>query len=184
VSAKAPKKPPVKKPAARRADEAPAKKAAPPAPSRRPDPGVRPAGSKGAPPRGSGRVAVPEPPVKKRKSPFSKAELARFRVQLRSLLDNRRSDKESREREALKSTGQDFSVDHMADYGSDNYEQEFTLGLLENDVETLRDINDALARIDEGTFGLCEECGEPIARARIKALPYARMCVECKMKEE
>ncbi len=86
--------------------------------------------------------------------------------------------------QALKGTGQDFSVDHMADYGSDNYEQEFTLGLIENEQEVLREIDAALDRIEDGTFGDCEVCGKKIQKARLKAIPYARLCLECKKKEE
>lgn len=130
-------------------------------------------------------VRVAEPPPRPRpKSPFGRKELEEFRGALLSLRSNRMGDKESREKEALKAAGQDVSVDHMADFGSDNYEQEFTLGLLEQDIETLRDINDALLRIRDGAFGLCEECEKPIRKARLKVLPYARLCVDCKSKEE
>jgi RNA polymerase-binding protein DksA len=139
-------------------------------------------------PRAAGRreavLAAPAKAAPKPKSPYGKKELATFRDALLALRSHRIGDKESREQEALKAAGQDVSVDHMADFGTDNYEQEFTLGILEQDVETLRDIHDALARIDEGTFGLCEECLEPVAKARLRALPYARLCVECKSKEE
>ena len=138
-----------------------------------------------APPKKPARRVPPPPPPKPRpKSPFAKKDLGQFRTSLLALRSHRLGDKESREKEALKAAGQDVSVDHMADFGTDNYEQEFTLGILEQDVETLQDINDALTRIQEGSFGLCEECEKPIARARLKALPYARLCVTCKTKEE
>ena len=127
---------------------------------------------------------APPKPAPRPKSPFAKKELDAFRGHLLALRNHRIGDKESREQEALKAAGQDVSVDHMADFGTDNYEQEFTLGSLEQDVETLRDIHDALGRIGEGSFGLCEECQKPIARARLKALPHARLCVDCKTKEE
>jgi DnaK suppressor protein len=126
----------------------------------------------------------PEKPKPKPKSPYDRKELHQFRLSLLGLRSHRIGDKESREQEALKAAGQDVSVDHMADFGTDNYEQEFTLGILEQDVETLRDIHDALGRIKDGSFGLCEECLKPIARARLRALPYARLCVDCKTKEE
>ncbi len=125
-----------------------------------------------------------EKPKPRPKSPFDRKELQQFRAALLGLRSHRIGDKESREQEALKAAGQDVSVDHMADFGTDNYEQEFTLGILEQDVETLRDINDALSRIADGSFGLCEECLKPVARARLRALPYARLCVDCKTKEE
>jgi RNA polymerase-binding transcription factor DksA len=68
---------------------------------------------------------------------------------------------------------------HMADVGTENYDQEFTLSLIENDQDTLGQIHDALVRIDAGTYGRCEECGEMIAKPRLQALPYTRHCIEC-----
>ena len=73
---------------------------------------------------------------------------------------------------------------HMADVGTENYDQEFTLSLIENEQETLDQIHDALARIDGGTFGRCEECHLPIAKPRLQALPYTRHCIECARKLE
>lgn len=73
---------------------------------------------------------------------------------------------------------------HMADIGSDNFEQEFSLNLLANEEKVLQEIDDAMDRIREGTFGKCEECGAEIPRVRLKALPYTRYCVECARKLE
>ena len=67
----------------------------------------------------------------------------------------------------------------MADVGTENYDQEFTLSLIENEQGTLEQIHDALARIDAGTFGACEECGGTIAKPRLQAIPYARHCIDC-----
>jgi len=94
------------------------------------------------------------------------------------------------EAQALRRSRQDASGDlsnmpiHMADIGSDNFEQEFTLGLIENEEEMLRDINDAIDRIEEGTFGKCEVCGKAIHRKRLKAIPHARLCIVCQRDEE
>jgi RNA polymerase-binding protein DksA len=71
---------------------------------------------------------------------------------------------------------------HPADLGTDNYEQEFTFSLLENQERTLEEIGEALARMERGTYGKCEECGGEIPRARLQALPYARHCVGCARK--
>jgi len=68
---------------------------------------------------------------------------------------------------------------HMADLGSDNFEQEFTLGLMEAEEGTLMQIEAALERIEEGTYGICEECGVKIPKKRLNALPFALMCVKC-----
>lgn len=73
---------------------------------------------------------------------------------------------------------------HLADIGTDNYEQEFTLGLLQNEEASLRDIDDALAKIEDGTYGECEMCEKKIPKARLKVVPHARLCVECQRKEE
>lgn len=76
------------------------------------------------------------------------------------------------------------SVDHMADTGSDSFEQEFNIGLIANEEELLREINDALLRIEDGTYGKCEACPEQVAAERIKAIPWARYCLECQRKDE
>jgi len=85
---------------------------------------------------------------------------------------------------ALRASEQDPSVDNMADYGTDNFEQDFTLGLMENVEAVLQEIDDALARIDEGTYGVCEGCSCNIPKARLKAIPYARFCVNCQSEME
>jgi len=68
---------------------------------------------------------------------------------------------------------------HMADAGSDNFEQEFALDLMDGEKKLLAEIDDAIGRIDEGTYGTCEGKGEPIPKARLKAIPWARYCVAC-----
>ena len=68
---------------------------------------------------------------------------------------------------------------HMADMGSDNFEQENTLGLMASERHLLMDIENALLRIEEGTYGICEGNGEPIRKARLKAIPWARYCLKC-----
>lgn len=68
---------------------------------------------------------------------------------------------------------------HMADLGSDNFEQENTLSLTANERRLLVEIEDALLRIEEGTYGICEGNGETIPEARLKAIPWARYCLKC-----
>jgi DnaK suppressor protein len=68
---------------------------------------------------------------------------------------------------------------HMADAGSDNFEQEFALDLMDSEKKMLVEINDALRRIDDGVFGVCEGNGESIPKARLNAIPWARFCVAC-----
>jgi RNA polymerase-binding transcription factor DksA len=73
---------------------------------------------------------------------------------------------------------------HMPDIASDNFEQEFSVGLIENVEDEVREIDAALERIEEGSFGICESCNQSVPKARLRAIPYARLCVECKRKEE
>lgn len=67
---------------------------------------------------------------------------------------------------------------HMADLGTDNYEQEFSLGLMDSERKIVQEILGALKRISLGTYGICEGTGRPIRRARLEANPWARYCVE------
>jgi RNA polymerase-binding transcription factor DksA len=71
---------------------------------------------------------------------------------------------------------------HIADLGTDSFEQQFTLGLLENNEQTLEEVAAALERIEQGSFGRCEECQKTIPHARLEALPYARYCIACARK--
>jgi len=90
-------------------------------------------------------------------------------------------DMSSMEREALRSSsGSNLSnlPLHMADMGTDNYEQEFTLGLVEKDRSLLREINQALAKIQNGMYGMCDGTGKPIGRARLDAQPWAKHSIE------
>ncbi len=74
---------------------------------------------------------------------------------------------------------------HMADLGTDNWEQEFDLILLDNERALVRDIDDALRRIDEGTYGICEATHRPITIDRLLAKPWARYCIEyARMREQ
>ena len=68
---------------------------------------------------------------------------------------------------------------HMADIGSDVFEQEFTLSLMENEEETLQLVEEALTRIRGKTFGSCVECDGIITKKRLEALPYASTCIRC-----
>ncbi len=117
-------------------------------------------------------------------------ELESYRETLRSLRARLRGDLDQMTDEALgynqpESSGNLSNVPlHMADVGTENYDQEFTLGLIENERLTLEEIQEALLRIDAGNYGRCLECGDPIARPRLQALPYTRHCIECARKLE
>ena len=121
---------------------------------------------------------------KSTKSRFTAPELEKFKALL--LAERRKlvSSVSQMEDEALKATDQDFSVDHMADYGTDNYEQELTLGLLEGEAKKLQAIDKALVKLRAGTFGECEACEKLIRKVRLKAIPYAGHCIDCQRREE
>jgi DnaK suppressor protein len=92
--------------------------------------------------------------------------------------------------DTLKKSQKDASGDisgysfHMADVATDNYDREFSLGLASHDRQFLYELEDALKKIEDGTFGLCEECKAVLTKARLKALPYARYCLDCQKKKE
>lgn len=73
---------------------------------------------------------------------------------------------------------------HMADIATDSYDREFSLGLATNAQEVLYEIEEALKRVQEKKFGDCLTCGKPVSRARLRAIPYASMCIACQSKEE
>jgi DnaK suppressor protein len=118
---------------------------------------------------------------RKNQAGLSSKELEHFRD---LLLEKRRElvgDMYSMESEALRTDGSSNLSSlpiHMADMGTDNYEQEFTLGLVEKERGLLREINSALAKIQNGTYGICEGTGNPISKPRLEAQPWARHSIE------
>lgn len=73
---------------------------------------------------------------------------------------------------------------HMADQGSDEFQYETTIQFAKTEGRYLYNIEEALRRIEDGTYGKCLGCGKNIALPRLKRLPYTRLCIECKEKEE
>lgn len=86
----------------------------------------------------------------------------------------------SMENETLRKERTDLSnlPIHMGDMGTDNYEMENTLGLMDSERKLLVEIEHALERIENGTYGICQGSGEPISKERLKAIPWAKYCVE------
>lgn len=73
---------------------------------------------------------------------------------------------------------------HMADVASDNYDREFSLGLATGERKSLYELDDALKRIEDGSFGICSDCKGTITKIRLKAVPSARLCIKCQQKRE
>jgi RNA polymerase-binding protein DksA len=136
-------------------------------------------------------VEAPPPPVPgkpvKNLAGLKTRELEGFRDTLIAKRRELLGDVHSMEEEALRSaTGSNLSnlPIHMADMGTDNYEQEFTLGLVEKDRQLLREINNALIKIRDGSYGICEGTSKPISKARLEAKPWARHSIEYTRKME
>lgn len=81
-------------------------------------------------------------------------------------------------------SGENNYRDHMADQGSATFSRELDLSLEQQAREALAQIDRALARMEDGTYGVCVRCGEPIAAARLEAMPEADLCIACKEREE
>jgi len=119
-----------------------------------------------------------------KKSRLTTADIERFKLMLlekrREILRNvNEIEDEALKKSRLDATGDLSSMPiHMADLGTDNYEQEFALGLMDSERKLLQEIDDALQRIEKGAYGICEATGKPIAKARLEAKPWARYCVE------
>jgi RNA polymerase-binding transcription factor DksA len=116
---------------------------------------------------------------------MKKRETKEFKELLLVLRARLRGDVTALANAALHKTRSEASGDlssmpiHMADVGSDNFEQEFTLHLMENDGETLGKIEAALERIEDGVYGACTECDRIVPKTRLKAIPYTPYCVKC-----
>jgi len=121
---------------------------------------------------------------------LKKSEVKEFKQLLLAIRARLRGDVSAMADVALKRNRENGAVEtstmpiHMADLGSDNFEQEFTLSLVESEEDTLSAIETALERVEEGVFGICEECGSPIAKSRLQAIPYTSLCIKCATQRE
>ena len=73
---------------------------------------------------------------------------------------------------------------HMADMASDTYERELSMNIVSSEQEILYQIDDALKRLDDGSYGVCQQCNTPIVMSRLKAVPYASLCIGCQRTKE
>jgi DnaK suppressor protein len=124
--------------------------------------------------------------IKSIKTKLSKKELNHYRDLL--LLKRRElvGDLRAMENEALRSGGGNLShmPIHMADIGTDTYDQDFMLGLAANERDQLREIDAALQRIEDRSYGVCQLTGKPIPKARLDAKPWAKYTIEAARKME
>jgi len=115
------------------------------------------------------------------KNKLTPAEIKKFKALLLEKLTEILGNVRSMETEALRRDRSDLSnmPIHMADLGTDSYEIDNIIGLVDSERKILVEVNDALSRIEDGTYGICEGRGEPIGKPRLKAIPWARYCVAC-----
>ncbi len=119
---------------------------------------------------------------------MKKTEMLAFKDKLHLIRARLRGDVTAMAEVALRKSGTEAGNAgmpiHMAELGSDNFEQEFTLILMETDEDTLGRIDAALDRIDEGNFGRCVQCDATIGKIRLNAIPYTPVCIKCAEAQE
>ena len=124
------------------------------------------------------------------KKKFTKKELTEFKKLILKRKEEVDDEIKHISDDTLKKSQKDASGDisgytyHMADVATDNYDREFSLGLASNDRQSLYELDDALKRIEDGRFGICEDCEQLITKVRLRAVPQARLCVKCQEKRE
>ncbi|MHB8781126.1 MAG: TraR/DksA family transcriptional regulator [Candidatus Geothermincolia bacterium] len=106
------------------------------------------------------------------------AEKEQLQKQLRDLEEKGLQTSQSEE------TGDVGFDEEYAGSGSITFEREKDLSIHNNVLDLLAKVNLALEKLEKGTYGICENCGQKIMDARLKALPYATLCIDCKQKEE
>lgn len=124
------------------------------------------------------------------KKKFNKKELSEFKKIIQKKKEVVLSDIQHISEDTLKKSQKEASGDisgytyHMADVATDTYDREFSLSIASNERKLLYELDDALKKIEDGTFGICEDCKSLIAKNRLRALPNARSCVKCQQKKE
>lgn len=125
-------------------------------------------------------------PVREGEEPWTEAEIAEVREELLAEIDqlNRKIRVHEEELAGLLKEGSDGAGRDPADVGSSNFERDQEVSLAQNSREMLDQAQLALRLFDSGDYGLCENCGNPIGKARLQAFPRATMCVTCKQRAE
>jgi DnaK suppressor protein len=131
----------------------------------------------------SGAAALPVRPGEKR---WTEREIAELRDELATEVAALRADIARAETDIASRLGDAVgdAGDDQADVGAKTFEREHELALTHNSRELLAQNERAIARIEAGTYGTCESCGEAIGKARLQAFPRATLCVSCKQREE
>ena len=116
-----------------------------------------------------------------RRTTMKKSDMKVYKERLLGMRARLRGDVSSMADAALGNEGSEASSMpiHMAELGSDNFEQEFTLSLLATEEDTLDMIESALQRVENGSYGKCLDCAGAIPKTRLNAIPHAPLCVKC-----
>ena len=124
--------------------------------------------------------------VRPGEKPWTAREVAEVRAALESDAARLQSEIRAAEAEiaALMVAGGEGAGHDQADVGSNTFERDHEMTLARNARENLELVQEAIARIDNGTYGVCESCGQAIGKARLQAFPRATLCVTCKQREE
>lgn len=128
--------------------------------------------------------------VAKKAVVFSKKDLKKFKQLLIKLREKTVDEMESITKDTLKTSQRESSGDlsgytlHMADVATDHYDREFSLGLAGVEQRVVYQIDEALKRMEDFSYGLCLTCEKPISKKRLTAVPFAQYCIECQEKEE
>ncbi len=131
-----------------------------------------------------------EKPAKKIKSVWPKKDLKVFKELLIKQREKIVGEVEHITNDTLKKSQKDASGDlsgytlHMADMSGDQYEREVSLGIAGTEQNVIYDIDEALKRIEDGTYGVCATCEKTITKSRLKVMPHAKFCISCQQKEE
>ena len=133
--------------------------------------------------------APPPPPKKPRKPSFTPTELDQIKADLEAQRETFLRELTDLEAGTFNQSQSDLSGEvsfdeESADAGTFTFERERDLSLGNNLRDLLDKVDSALRRIKNGTYGLCERCGKPIDKARLRALPYSVLCIDCKKLEE
>ena len=129
-------------------------------------------------------------PIKPKVKPMSKRDLKKFKMLLLELRDRLQGDIRFLTTDNLHRVGRETGADlsgaaqHSADHGTDNFDREFALSLASAEEDVMYEVDEALIRIAEGTYGICEETGVRIETARLEVIPYTRYSVQAQAKME
>ena len=131
----------------------------------------------------SGAAALP---IRSGEKPWTGPEVAEIRKELEAEAAGLRQDISTAESEIAARLGDAVgdAGDDSADAGAKTFQREHELALTQNARELLAQTERALTRIEDGSYGVCESCGQPIGKARLQAFPRAVLCVSCKQREE